>query len=291
MLRDCCAGGRAALLPGRRIERSTGWASSSSSSWTAICFDAPPGHDRPAARSTRRRAARTHASPSGWTSRTPRAAAAAARRPPAARATACRRTVRLEFRDMRKFGRAAPHRGGPGAPAGALGPDAWRATGTRPISPAGCAGARRRSRPSCWTSGIWPASATSMPTRSCGGRAVAAREPAGSLVEEEIVLPGRGDPHPTGRRGAAAGLHALGLRRHRRGEQGSFQEWLQAYGRQGQECRRCGGHHGPDRRRGERHGVLSRLPAVARRRAERRWAPRRARSGSGRRGHKKASPE
>ena len=108
-----------------------------------------------------------------------------------------------------------PDRRRPGAPAGRTWvPTPGRATGTRPTWSGGCAAARRRSRPFCWTSATWPASATSTPTRSSGGRALSplrrSRDPGGGAG----LLPGGRDPHQAVRGREAAGLLAVGLRGH-----------------------------------------------------------------------------
>ena len=134
--------------------------------------------------------------------------------------------------------------------------------GLETIWTAGCRAARRRSRPFCSTSGTWPASATSTPTRSCGGRQLSPLRAAGSLSADEVGRAGRGDPHAAGRRRAAARAARSPTSSTPKGEQGSFQDWLQAYGKQGQECSAVRRHLRARGRGGEGHRLLSRLPAL-----------------------------
>ena len=206
MLRDCSRGGAATrCCPARRVDdgRPAGQVPHHRASTAIVLPHAPPGHDRPVC----------CIDPAD--DRPAYADASARLRVRACRTPTARSTC-LEFRDMRKFGRLHLTAGGP-APR-LRGPGSRRLAGRLgrrlPGAPAARA-ARPLSRPSCSTSGTWPASATSTPTRSSGGRRSRRCGAAGSLGRGAGRLPGRRDPHQAGGGGAPAGLHAVGLRRHR----------------------------------------------------------------------------
>jgi formamidopyrimidine-DNA glycosylase len=138
------------------------------------------------------------------------------------------RVVRLEFRDMRKFGRLH------------LGPDAWIGEWD-----AGYLARRLRGRSA-------PLKAFLLDQRHLAGigniyadeilwwTALSPLRPAGSLADEQVCC--LADEIRTR---LAEGVRLLGCTLSdfvdTEGRAGSFQDWLQAYGRQGLACRRCGG--------------------------------------------------
>ena len=272
MLRDCAAEDvERAAARADASSGSTGWASSSS----CVLDGGPvphaaPGHDRAAAhRPGGARRAHPLRLPPG-----------VERRRPGARPA----TIGAGVPRHAQVRPLPPDRRRPGPPAGATWvPTPGRATGTPPTWSGGCAAARRRSRPSCSTSGIWPASATSTPTRSCGGRRCRRCGEAGTLWRRSRSAAW---PRRSARR-LSEGVRLLGCTLSdfvdTEGQPGGFQDWLQAYGRQGQECRAVRGHHGADGGRGERHGVLPGLPAVDGAGGGAAWL-------SGAVGHKKGAP-
>lgn len=148
-------------------------------------------------------------------------------------------TTTLEFRDARKFGRLHLTKGGPASRLERLGPDAWR--------------------------GEWDAAYVA---RRLHGRTIVLKaflldqthlagigniyadeilwwtglsplRPSGSLNSEEIERLCAEIP-----RRLAEGVRLLGCSMSdfvdTAGEPGEFQEWLQAYGKHGQACARCG---------------------------------------------------
>jgi formamidopyrimidine-DNA glycosylase len=150
------------------------------------------------------------------------------------------RVVRLEFRDMRKFGRLHLTTGGPAPRLALLGPDAWKGDwDTHYLQ------ARLHGRSA-------PLKAFLLDQRHLAGvgniyadeilwwSALSPLREAGSLVEEQV-----GCLAKEIRVRLSEGVRLLGCSLSdfvdTEGREGGFQEWLQAYGRQGQECRRCGG--------------------------------------------------
>lgn len=147
--------------------------------------------------------------------------------------------VRLEFRDMRKFGRLHLTLGAPAPRLQGLGPDAWtgewdgdylarRLQGRKAALKAFLLDQRH-------LAGIGNIYADEIlwwtrlsPLRPCGS--VSAEEAA--LLAEEI-------PHRLGE-----GVRLLGCSFSdfvdTEGKAGGFQDWLRAYGKQGQDCVRCG---------------------------------------------------
>ena len=150
-----------------------------------------------------------------------------------------RPTVRLEFRDMRKFGRVHLTGGGPAPRLTLLGPDAWKGE----WDPAYLEG-RLRGRSA-------PLKAFLLDQRHLAGigniyadeilwwTALSPLREAGSLVEEQVCCLAEEI-----RTRLSEGVRLLGCSLSdfvdTEGREGSFQEWLQAYGRQGLDCRRCG---------------------------------------------------
>jgi formamidopyrimidine-DNA glycosylase len=148
--------------------------------------------------------------------------------------------VRLEFRDMRKFGRLHVTAEGPAPRLALLGPDAWRGDWDATYLEG-----RLRGR-----SG--PLKAFLLDQRHLAGigniyadeilwwTALSPLRGAGSLVEEQVCC--LADEIRTR---LAEGVRLLGCSLSdfvdTEGRAGGFQDWLQAYGRQGLECRRCGG--------------------------------------------------
>ena len=142
---------------------------------------------------------------------------------------------------MRKFGRLHLTAGGPAPRLAVLGPDAWKGEWD-----AAYLERRLRGRSA-------PLKAFLLDQRHLAGigniyadeilwwTALSPLRQAGSLVEEQVVLPGRGDTHADYPKECGCSAARCPTSSTPRGRPGSFQEWLQAYGRQGQDCRRCGG--------------------------------------------------
>jgi formamidopyrimidine-DNA glycosylase len=148
--------------------------------------------------------------------------------------------TRLEFRDMRKFGRLHLTAGAPAPRLAQLGPDAW----VGDWDAAFLAG-RLRGRSA-------PLKAFLLDQRHLAGigniyadeilwwTALSPLREAGSLAEEQICC--LADEIRT-RLGEGVRLLGCSLSDFvdTEGREGRFQEWLQAYGRQGLDCHRCGG--------------------------------------------------
>jgi formamidopyrimidine-DNA glycosylase len=150
------------------------------------------------------------------------------------------REVLLQFRDMRKFGRLHLTSGGPAPRLAQLGPDAWKGDWD-----AAYLQRRLRDRSA-------PLKAFLLDQRHLAGigniyadeilwwTALSPLRKAGTLVEEQV-----GCLADEIRTRLSEGVRLLGCTLSdfvdTEGQPGGFQEWLQAYGRQGQECRRCGG--------------------------------------------------
>jgi len=150
------------------------------------------------------------------------------------------RVVRLEFRDTRKFGRLHLTAGGPAARLALLGPDAWQGEWDE-------AYLERRLR-----GRSVPLKAFLLDQRHLAGigniyadeilwwTALSPVRAAGSLVGEQVCC--LADEIRTR---LSEGVRLLGCTLSdfvdTEGRAGSFQDWLQAYGRQGLACRRCRG--------------------------------------------------
>jgi formamidopyrimidine-DNA glycosylase len=148
--------------------------------------------------------------------------------------------LRLEFRDTRKFGRLHLTFAGPAPRLAMLGPDAWR--GDWDAAYLSGRLARRTA----------PLKAFLLDQRHLAGigniyadeilwwTALSPLRAAGSLVEEQVSCLAREI-----RLRLSEGVRLLGCSLSdfvdTEGRAGSFQDWLQAYGRQGLPCRRCGG--------------------------------------------------
>jgi formamidopyrimidine-DNA glycosylase len=148
--------------------------------------------------------------------------------------------VRLEFRDMRKFGRVHLTSGAPAPRLEGLGPDAWQGSWDRDYLER-----KLRGRTA-------PLKAFLLDQRHLAGigniyadeilwwTGLSPLRSSGSLSAEEITrLAGEI------RRRLGEGVRLLGCSLSdfvdTEGRAGSFQDWLRAYGRQGQACSRCGG--------------------------------------------------
>lgn len=148
--------------------------------------------------------------------------------------------LRLEFRDARKFGRFHLTSGAAAPRLNLLGPDAWKGSWDEEYL-----GGRLGRRTA-------PLKAFLLDQRHLAGigniyadeilwwTALSPLRPAGSLVEEQVCCLAEEI-----RRRLSEGVRLLGCSLSdfvdTEGRAGSFQDWLQAYGRQGQPCRRCGG--------------------------------------------------
>ena len=145
----------------------------------------------------------------------------------------------LEFRDMRKFGRLHLTLGRPAPRLENLGPDAWIGAWDSTYLEE-----RLRGRKA-------PLKAFLLDQRHLAGigniyadeilwwTQLSPVRPAGSLSADEIARLGREIPRRLGE-----GVRLLGCSISdfvdTEGKPGTFQEWLRAYGRQGQDCARCG---------------------------------------------------
>ncbi len=150
------------------------------------------------------------------------------------------RETLLEFRDMRKFGRFHLTSGGPAPRLRQLGPDAWKGEWD-----AAYLQHRLRGRSA-------PLKAFLLDQRHLAGigniyadeilwwTGLSPLREAGSLVEDQACC--LADEIRTR---LSEGVRLLGCSLSdfidTAGQPGEFQDWLQAYGRQGQDCRRCGG--------------------------------------------------
>ena len=147
--------------------------------------------------------------------------------------------VRFEFRDARKFGRLHLTLGGPAPRLEHLGPDAWLGAWDADLLAARLAGRRT------------PLKSFLLDQRNLSG--------IGNIYADEILWWARISPlRPAGllsaqeierlaaeiRRQLTEGVRRLGCTLSdfvdTEGRPGSFQERLEAYGRQGSECSRCG---------------------------------------------------
>jgi formamidopyrimidine-DNA glycosylase len=147
--------------------------------------------------------------------------------------------MRLEFRDMRKFGRFHLTLGAPAPRLRALGPDAW--TGEWD---AAYLAERLRGRKA-------PVKAFLLDQRHLAGigniyadeilwwTLLSPLRPSGSVSAAEVALLAEEIRHRLGE-----GVRLLGCSFSdfvdTEGRAGGFQDWLRAYGRQGQTCARCG---------------------------------------------------
>jgi formamidopyrimidine-DNA glycosylase len=150
------------------------------------------------------------------------------------------RRTRLEFRDTRKFGRVHLTHGEPAPRLHSLGPDAWLGDWDESYL-----ADRLRGRTA-------PIKAFLLDQRHLAGIGniyadetlwwvqIAPIREAGSLSEKEVH-----DLAAEIRRRLGEGVRLLGCSLSdfvdTEGKQGGFQEWLKAYGKQGQLCPRCGG--------------------------------------------------
>jgi formamidopyrimidine-DNA glycosylase len=146
----------------------------------------------------------------------------------------------LEFRDARKFGRLHLTTGGPPARLGALGPDAWLGSWD-----AGYLAGRLHGRKVALKAFL-------LDQRHLAGigniyadeilwwTGLSPLRQSGSLTAGEV-----GRLSGEIRRRLDEGVRLLGCSLSdfvdTAGQPGEFQDWLQAYGRQGQACSRCGG--------------------------------------------------
>jgi len=150
------------------------------------------------------------------------------------------RSCRLEFRDPRKFGRLHLTTGGPAPRMRGLGPDAWLGEWD-----ADYLAGRLRGRRVALKAFLLDQS------NLCGIGNIYADEilwwtglsplrPAGALGPDDVARLVQEIPTRLGE-----GVRLLGCTLSdfvdTAGEPGEFQDWLQAYGRQGQTCTRCGG--------------------------------------------------
>lgn len=148
--------------------------------------------------------------------------------------------VRVEFRDMRKFGRVHVTHGGAAPRLRALGPDAWLGD----WDAAYLAGRLQRRTA--------PIKAFLLDQRHLAGigniyadetlwwTQIAPVREAGSLSDAEVS-----ELAEEIRRRLGEGVRLLGCSLSdfvdTAGQEGEFQNWLRAYGKQGQTCSRCGG--------------------------------------------------
>jgi formamidopyrimidine-DNA glycosylase len=148
--------------------------------------------------------------------------------------------VTLEFRDIRKFGRLHVTQGAPAPRLRELGPDAWRGDWGREYME------KRLGKRYA------PLKAFLLDQRHLAGigniyadeilwwTQLSPTRPSGSLSSAEVEALTAEIPRRLGE-----GVRFLGCSLSdfvdTAGKQGDFQNWLQAYGKQGQACGRCGG--------------------------------------------------
>jgi formamidopyrimidine-DNA glycosylase len=146
----------------------------------------------------------------------------------------------LEFRDLRKFGRVHFSLGGPAPRLQSLGPDAWLGDWDEDYL-----AERLRKRTA-------PVKAFLLDQKHLAGigniyadetlwwTQIAPIRECRSLTREEVARLAGEIRHRLGE-----GVKFLGCSLSdfvdTKGEEGRFQDWLRAYGKQGQECSRCGG--------------------------------------------------
>lgn len=147
--------------------------------------------------------------------------------------------IRLEFRDLRKFGRVHLTTGGPAPRLEGLGPDAWLGSWDRDYLER-----RLRGRTA-------PVKSFLLDQRHLAGigniyadeilwwTGLSPLRPSGLLSDQEVARLADEIPRRLGE-----GVRLLGCSFSdfvdTEGKTGSFQEWLRAYGRHGQACSRCG---------------------------------------------------
>lgn len=146
---------------------------------------------------------------------------------------------RLEFRDMRKFGRFHLTRGGPAPRLSNLGPDAWRGAWDRDYLAKRLRGRKAPLKAILLDQSHLAGIGNIYADEILWWTGLSPLRPGGSLSAEEV---GRlSDEIP---RRLGEGVRLLGCSISdfvdTEGKAGNFQEWLRAYGKQGQACSRCG---------------------------------------------------
>ncbi|MBN1321962.1 MAG: bifunctional DNA-formamidopyrimidine glycosylase/DNA-(apurinic or apyrimidinic site) lyase [Thermoleophilia bacterium] len=146
----------------------------------------------------------------------------------------------LEFRDARKFGRLHLTTGGPPARLRALGPDAWQGTWDAAYLESRLRGRKIPLKAFLLDQSHLSGIGNIYADEILWWTGLSPLRPGGSLNIQEVVRLSEEIP-----RRLDEGVRLLGCTLQdfvdTAGEPGEFQDWLQAYGRQGQVCTRCGG--------------------------------------------------
>ena len=145
----------------------------------------------------------------------------------------------LEFRDMRKFGRLHLTLGAPPERLASLGPDAWKGQWGADHLSARLGGRKAPLKALLLDQRILAGIGNIYADEILWEARLSPVRPAGSLTPEELVRLAGEIP-----RRLEKGVRLLGCSISdfvdTDGRPGTFQQTLQAYGRQGQTCRRCG---------------------------------------------------
>ena len=150
------------------------------------------------------------------------------------------RTTTLEFRDTRKFGRLHLTTGGPAPRLLALGPDAWQGSWDAAYLEGRLRGHKIALKAFLLDQRHLSGIGNIYADEILWWAGLSPLRPSGSLSTEEVAA-----LTEEIRRRLGEGVRLLGCTLQdfvdTAGEPGEFQDWLQAYGRQGQACARCGG--------------------------------------------------
>jgi formamidopyrimidine-DNA glycosylase len=150
------------------------------------------------------------------------------------------RATTLEFRDARKFGRLHLTSGAPAPRLSALGPDAWRGSWDGEYLARRLRGRKVSLKAFLLDQRHLAGIGNIYADEILWWTGLSPLRPSGSLTAEEVARLSAEIP-----RRLEEGVRLLGCSLSdfvdTAGEPGEFQDWLQAYGKRGQTCARCGG--------------------------------------------------
>ncbi len=150
------------------------------------------------------------------------------------------RPFSLRFRDTRKFGRVHLTWGGPAPRLARLGPDAWLGDWDAPYLAGRLAGRKAPLKAVLLDQSVLAGLGNIYADEVLWWTGLSPLRPAGALSEAEVA-----SLSEEIRRRLGEGVRLLGCSFSdfvdTQGQTGGFQDWLQAYGRKGEPCRRCGG--------------------------------------------------